>query len=136
MSKYESILKFNKYEVNEIYFAKNDEYSKPENGTPVDLKIRPNIEINENNLKIVLNVNIFENAKELNQPFEMRVKLTGYFQTDGCEPKLLKSNAIAILYPYVRAIISTYTVNANITPLILPAINVNKLIESQNKEEN
>ena len=64
----------------------------------------------------------------------MKVNLTGYFMADSCNPETLKANAIAILYPYVRAIVSTYTANANITPLILPPINVNKLIKDQ--EEN
>ena len=72
-----------------------------------------------------------DDAEGLN---DYKVNLTGYFMVDGCEPETLKANAIAILYPYVRAIISTYTANANITPLILPTINVNKLIKDQ--EEN
>ena len=101
MKKYESVLKFIKYEVNEI------------------------------NYKLV--VDVFENALENNKPFEMKVHLTGYFITEGENPEIFKANAIAILYPYVRAIVSTYTANANITPLILPAINVNKLIEDQKK---
>ena len=136
MSNYESVLKFIKYEVNEIYFRKNENYKLDENGTSIDLKIIPIVNIRENNMNITLNVNIFENAQENNKPFEMTVKLTGYFLTEGCKPETLRANAIAILYPYVRAIVSTYTANANITPLILPAINVNKLIESQSKEEN
>ena len=42
-----------------------------------------------------------------------------------------QGNAIAILYPYARAIVSTYTANTNVTPLILPTINVNKFIQKQ-----
>ena len=33
--------------------------------------------------------------------------------------------AIAILFPYLRAIVSTYTANANVVPVILPAMNIN-----------
>ena len=46
-----------------------------------------------------------------------------------------EANAIAIMYPYLRAIVSTYTASANIAPVILPAINVNAMLK-RNKEEN
>lgn len=134
MEKYESVLKFIRYEVNEIYFKKNISFQLNEEGTPIDLKIKPIIDIKDKNMNITLQIEIFENAKQNNKPFEMKVNLTGYFITEGGNPEVFKANAIAILYPYVRAIVSTYTANANITPLILPTINVNKLIKDQ--EEN
>lgn len=137
MEKYESVLRFIKYEVNEISFKKNKEFKTNENnkeGLPIDLKIKPTVEIEENNMNILLQVRIFEDMQKNNAPFEIKIDLTGYFTVRGTEPEKLKANAIAILYPYVRAIVSTYTANANISPLILPAINVNKLIEDQ--EEN
>lgn len=134
MEKYESVLKFIRYEVNEIYFKKNVNFQLNEEGTPIDLKIKPIIDIKDKNMNITLQIAIFENAEQNNKPFEMKVNLTGYFITEGSKPEVFKANAIAILYPYVRAIVSTYTANANITPLILPTINVNKLVKDQ--EEN
>lgn len=134
MEKYESVLKFIRYEVNEIYLKKNINFELNEEGTPIDLKIKPIIDIKDKNMNITLQIVIFENAEQNNKPFEMKVNLTGYFITEGCNPETFKANAIAILYPYVRAIVSTYTANANITPLILPTINVNKLVKDQ--EEN
>lgn len=134
MEKYESVLKFIRYEVNEIYFKKNVNFQLNEEGTPIDLKIKPIININDNNMNVTLQIIIFENAEQNNKPFEMKVNLTGYFITEGSNPEVFKANAIAILYPYVRAIVSTYTANANITPLVLPIINVNKLVKDQ--EEN
>mgnify|MGYP003285924755 CR=1 FL=1 len=134
MEKYESVLKYIRYEVNEIYFKRNTKFQLNKEGVTMDLKIKPTIDIIDENMNVTLQVEIFENAEENNKPFEMKVNLTGYFTTDGCNPERLRANAIAILYPYVRSIVSTYTANANITPLILPVINVNKLIEDQ--EEN
>lgn len=134
MEKYESVLRFIKYEVNEIYFKRNKDFKVNKEGLPLNLKIKPLIDVNENNMNVLLKVRIFENMEENIAPFEMKIDLTGYFYVEGMDPENLKANAIAILYPYVRAIVSTYTANANITPLILPAINVNKLIKDQ--EEN
>ena len=47
----------------------------------------------------------------------------------------LDSNAIAILYPYIRSIVSVYTSSINVPPLILPVINVNALIEQLENEK-
>lgn len=133
MEKYQSVLRFIRYEVNEIYFKNNGKFKLNKEGTPIDLKIKPTVDIEDKNMNITLQIVIFEGAEQNNKPFEMKVKITGYFMAEGCNPETLKANAIAILYPYVRAIVSTYTANANITPLILPTINVNKLIEDQNE---
>ena len=133
MEKYESVLRFIRYEVNEIYFKRNKDFKSNKEGLPINLKIKPVVDVNENNMSILLQVRIFENMQEYNAPFEMKIDLIGYFYVEGRNPENLKANAIAILYPYVRAIVSTYTANANITPLILPAINVNKLIKDQEK---
>lgn len=136
MEKYESVLRFIKYEVNEIYFKINKDFKPNKEGLPINLKIKPVVDVNENNMNILLQVRIFENIEENNAPFEMKIDLTGYFYVEGMNPENLKANAIAILYPYVRAIVSTYTANANIAPLILPAINVNKLIKDQEEQKN
>lgn len=36
---------------------------------------------------------------------------------------ILKSSAPAIIFPYIRAFISNFTINAGFNPIILPAIN-------------
>lgn len=131
MESYESVLKFIEYEVNEIYFRKNINFQSNKEGILMDLKIKPTIDIKDKNMSITLQIIIFESAEQNNKPFEMKVNLTGKFIAEGCNPEEFKANAIAILYPYARAIVSTYTTNANITPFILPTINVNKLIEDQ-----
>nr|DAZ80977.1 MAG TPA: Preprotein translocase subunit SecB [Caudoviricetes sp.] len=44
---------------------------------------------------------------------------------------LIEKNTIAIMFPYVRSYISTITSIPNMSPIVLPPINVNKLIEDQ-----
>lgn len=132
MENYRSSLTFEKYIVNQIIFKSNNEYIKPENGTAIKMEIIPEIEIKENNkMNVTLFCNIFENAEKNNYPFEMSISITGFFSTEGEKTESFVKNAIAILFPYIRAIVSTYTASANVSPLILPAINVNKLIEEQ-----
>ena len=131
-----SILKFNKDIVNKVYLINNENYKEDKNGTQVKFAIEPKVENDGQKMKITLIVDIFKDALKNNYPFEMNLEMTGFFETENGESDKFIKNAIAILYPYVRALISTYTANANINPLILPAINVNKLIEnSEDKKD-
>ncbi len=133
MKNINSILKFNNYIVNEINFRNNERFIQKDDGTSIKLNIIPEIKIDKKNMDIVLEVEDFKDAEENNYPFEITMSVTGKFECEGEEPEKFIKNAIAILYPYIRAIVSTYTASANVNALILPAINVNKLIED-NKE--
>lgn len=59
----------------------------------------------------------------------MKVTIKGYFSIDAEEAhidvRMFEQNAIAILFPYLGAIVSIYTANANVAPVILPAMNIN-----------
>ncbi len=135
MAKYESVLTFQDYVVNEISFKRNENYKEIKDEIEIDLKITPKIIRNNEKMQVNLITDIFEKMEENNYPFKMQVNLVGNFIANGDEPTKFIGNAIAILYPYIRAIVSTYTASANVNPLILPTINVNKLIESQNKKD-
>ena len=122
------------YKNNGVAWTKN--YKEDKIGTQVKFTIEPKVENDGQKMKITLIVDIFKDALKNNYPFEMNLEMTGFFETENGESDKFIKNAIAILYPYVRALISTYTANANINPLILPAINVNKLIEnSEDKKD-
>jgi|LGOV01.1.fsa_nt_gb preprotein translocase subunit SecB len=87
---------------------------------------------------VTLKTTIFENAEENNCPFTMMVVISGIFEFTNKESirnELLEQNAIAILFPYVRAIVSTYIANANIPPLILPTVNVVKMMEDDKNKQ-
>ena len=131
MEKYESVLKFNNYIVNEINFKRNIKFEQKEE-IPIDVSIQSNIKENDTTMEVNLEVKVFEGAEEKNYPFEMLINITGFFNLVNNKEKIdFKPNAVAILYPYVRAIVSNYTANANVAPLILPPINVNKLLNKE-----
>lgn len=65
-------------------------------------------------------------------PFELYVAITGLFtlsesDDEPLDPQtketLLKKNTAAILFPFLRSVVSTVTVNANIPALLLPTFN-------------
>ena len=48
-------------------------------------------------------------------------------------PSYFYGNSIAILFPYIRAFISTVTLQANYSPLVLPTMNLSSLEEPLRK---
>lgn len=44
-------------------------------------------------------------------------------------PTYFYSNSIAILFPYIRAFVSTLTLQANVKPILLPTLNLSTLQE-------
>lgn len=130
MDKFKSKLIFNKYIVKEIKFEYNENFKEK----PVEIifDIEKNVQYDNNKMTVDLKVNVFEESDKY--PFCMSVTIRGFFTIEDNNEKInFEPNAIAILYPYIRSIVSTYTAEANIMPLILPVINVNKLLEDNNQ---
>lgn len=142
MENIKSTLRFIDYYVNKIEFYNNSEFEDAP--AKIDFKITRKVEYLEdedNTFLVTLNTRIFENARENNYPFSMNISLTGIFEIDNDDVKNRRTfaeiNSVAILFPYLRAIVSTYSASANIQPLILPPVNVVKMIqEEQDDEEN
>lgn len=132
MAKTESVLRFNDYTVKEVNFKSNDVEINREKSWNVNFEINSKIQCNDEKKKmtIELSVEVFKGVQDA--PFYINATIVGHFEmlTDDDIVKF-KPNAIAIMYPYLRAIISTYTSAANVMPIILPAINVNAMLQEQ-----
>lgn len=63
---------------------------------------------------------IFETSSEITEEFR------------NCQ--FITVNAPAITYPYLRSYITTITVNAGLSPMILPTINFQALADEKNKD--
>ena len=75
-------------------------------------------------------------------PFELYVAITGHFilnEADNEPPNtdlkesILRKNTAAILFPFLRAIVASITVNANIPSLVLPVLNFAEDIPGENE---
>lgn len=139
MSNNKSILRFEKYIVKEIYYVTNEMcVGTEEFELDFDFDTNMNVDVKENRIEIELCVDIFKDAIRKNYPFEMRVSIKGYFSINAdnmdIDVRMFEQNAVAILFPYIRAIVSTYTVNANVAPVLLPAMNINAYIRKKRQE--
>lgn len=62
--------------------------------------------------------------------FETEVEITEGFQ----QGKFVTINAPAIIFPYLRSFLTTFSVNAGLPPIILPTINFQALAEESTKK--
>jgi len=144
MDKIKSILTFKDYVVKDITFRLNPHYKNYRESAPIKCQIKTNHHVHEENddlIMVAINVQLFEeNFIENKEPFYLNLIIEGFFELkagdgnpDLVDPdsieKIVKSNTVAILFPYVRNVVTQITMLANIAPVILPTINTFKLIE-------
>lgn len=134
-----SSLKLLNYITDFVQFKNNPDFESDE--VTVQFDVQPEFYINDEKgiMTVELQVEIFKDAIRNNYPFEMIVSVVGIFEMKSNDKEnniqRFKTNAVAIMYPYIRALVSTYTANANVPPLILPVMNINKMIEESEKNK-
>lgn len=122
-----SSLKFKDYVVHNIEFRNNIEFTNKE--VKLDFDIDSEIDfVNENEFMLGLQLELFRDAEENDYPFNFKIEIIGMFEieadTEQERMNYAEKNAVAILFPYVRALITTFTSASNVQPIILPPINV------------
>lgn len=81
---------------------------------------------------------IIFSAAEKDQKNMVEIECNAIFRfanrIEFCEiPSYFYGNGIAIVFPYIRAFISTVTLQANFQPLVLPTMNLSSLAEPLRK---
>jgi len=70
--------------------------------------------------------------------YDAVVSISGYCEIEEDTPhkdKILSENAVAILFPYVRAEMTLITAQPETEPLIIPAVNVSALIKQSRESD-
>lgn len=82
-------------------------------------------------------VNLVARADKKNE-FSAKISISGFFEVEeNSENKdnLLKQNAVAILYPYLRSEFTILTAQPNTQPIILPVVNIVDMVENSEEEK-
>ena len=121
-----SSLYFNDYLVKKVEFEVNENFKNNEQSIKIDFDISHETRVKDKLMTIKLDVKVLPDMVKNDYPFSINVELIGFFSLDGdtSEIKSFEKNALAIMFPYVRSLVSTYTSNSNVPTLILPPINI------------
>ncbi len=121
----------NKPKLVKLDYSLNDEVDI---NKQIELELSHVININRyknNKATVTLSVLFFEEQLE-NAPFNMHLEIQGIFswkdelnENQKLLSALLQSNAPAILYSYLRPIVSLITIEGGLPPLTLPLVNFN-----------
>lgn len=138
-----NVLEFHNYYVNRLQYTRNDHFKLQKSRISLHPNLKTHVEVNKNNIFLTLTITA-GSLEESNEPFLVKCSLTGHFvyHPDKDKSKLgldtfVRNNAIAILYPYARALISMLTNNSNEYPgYHMPTINVSDAIKQSNEKNN
>ena len=123
------------YSVDKMSFILNKSF-KMEPNHRIQVKPHFNRDITKRDQhSFILTLSIsFDDYKE-DIPFYLDVQISGVFNVENWEnePALTvsKLNGTAILFPYLRSLVTTITANANVPPYILPITNPAKLFQDK-----
>jgi preprotein translocase subunit SecB len=89
--------------------------------------------IDDNLYKITLGIKISDDLNKNPIPFNAEVVVASIFELPNWESEAANSiainNATAIMFPYLRTLMATVTMNGNIPPYMLPIMNISKLFK-------
>lgn len=124
------ILKMENIAVEEISFKRSFEAIKPG-------KLKFNIEakykdVSERNIKTMAICKIENTDKSL----QLSITVSGLFSInydiEGIDNKsILRNNTLAIIFPYLRSQVSLITAQPNLTPIVLPPVNITEFIKEE-----
>ncbi|GAW99097.1 protein-export chaperone SecB [Secundilactobacillus mixtipabuli] len=133
-----TMLQFNGYRVTKMQYQRNDSYQRGEAPIKFDPQIKATDKIDQNHIDVTLTLSVGSlNNKAI--PFQVQCAVAGQFTYHPDEDSsgigvdsLIRNNAVAILYPYVRAIVATLTTTSNEFPgYVMPTINVAEVLAHQ-----
>ncbi len=118
----------------EKYFFKDIQLHLGNLSKDIGLAIEPNGVYYPNKKKYVLNIDFFAKDNKKDKVFAHIICVSEFvFEGDVVSkndiPQFFYGNCIAIIFPYIRAFISTITLQANVAPLVLPTMNLSSLKE-------
>ena len=127
-----------KYQVDTISFSLNEKFDfDSKKSVKLNQKFSRSIDkIDDNHCKVSLSFSV-NDSEDNPTPFELNVQISGIFKLDNWEEDdrsvFINTNAVAILYPFVRSLVATLTANANVPAYVLPVFNIVAWFEENNK---
>lgn len=124
-----SILRLEKVVVEYISFKRfNTEATKIEKDAEVSFSKQLN-QMEKSLYKVTVSVGINSNSV-----CNMNITMSGFFRLEEDSTlgkRLLQTNAVAILFPYVRSQLTLLTSQPGFDPVILPVMNINALFANE-----
>lgn len=129
-----SDLRMINYKVLKFAFDLNENFEFTNSLIDVRPSFNRNIQkINENQYVLKLSVNISNTINKGPIPFNAEVVISSVFELENWETgdanTIAIKNATAIMFPYLRTLLATITLNGNVPPYNLPIMDISRLFQ-------
>ena len=127
-----AVLRFNGYYVKKISFNTDSSVFNDNLQVPLAPAFSRSVtKVDDEHYDLELGIKL----KQDNLPFDAEITVVGSFELSGIKDaeSMMKANATAILYPYIRSTLSMVTSLAGISPVVIPTINLVRIFEKEEK---
>ena len=131
------VIQFLGYRMIDLRYHCNGDYEIP-NGEPIEYSFSFQKKIerpSEQNLLVFLRTNVFIGDDENAAPYFISLELVGSFESDIDIRPQWETNALAILFPYARSILSSVTAQTGLPPVVLPTVNISQMFKNAEERE-
>jgi preprotein translocase subunit SecB len=131
-----SVLNFEGYRVKQMEYLRNEKFNASSQNIVFDPELH--IKTNVDGTNIIVNLSVVVGSVDKKEfPFKVTCEVEGEFEYNATEDTekvgldtLARNNCTAILYPYVRALVSNLTNASNeFAGYNMPTINVAKVLD-------
>ena len=134
-------IEYKGYFVERMNYMENDNYDEDTEQLEIIPDFKADINFTDDEALVIFDIECGDSDNH-SSPFILSIRLIGLFEYSVDKnsdedkqllQKLTTQNSIAILYPYLRSLVSDITIRSNrFPPFILPVINVVKMMEDNN----
>lgn len=133
MSNIKPVIEFIGYRVANIQYTCNPAFEFPDQNISFNFNFNKSFaRLSSSEIQENIAVNVFFGSENdiSNTPYKLAVEIAGRFTCNAEWQPQWEANAMAILFPYLRAIVSTVTSSSGREPIILPTINIASLFKN------
>ena len=133
------VIQFQGYRLTDIAYRCDDSFEFPkEQPIAYAFNFQKSVAMpTKHEMRVKLRANVFwpHDGNAENAPFRISVEIAGLFTSeDSIHPKW-EVNALAILFPYVRGLISSISSQSGREPVLLPTVNIAEMFGQDVKEK-
>lgn len=130
-------------QLKELYFPKMQVYNTNPRNTKLNLNLSHKINYyNTIDNPLLEKVEIITKVEDSDKNISIELICVGIFELIDNDEKLdkdmindiLQKNTVAIIYPFIRSQVSLLSTQPGMQPIIIPPIDVNILVEENNKK--
>ncbi|WP_273731456.1 protein-export chaperone SecB [Leuconostoc mesenteroides] len=135
-----AVINFESYSITKAIYTEVNDFVKPKDNE-IHIQSKFDFKIIDNSAESKTVVLWFNVEDSDNLPFRINVEISGEFKYDegqnnaGSGFDKFRANALAILYPYLRNVVSQLTLLSNKFPsFILPTVNMYAVVKKHDEE--